>query len=434
MDTDGDGEIAVHLGHHGDTYGDGLVLFLMTHQNPGGEVIDAFVGADPSSRYAALVDGNSLLLHDFFSDQRVDLSRTVEQDRVPTLVHRGAAFDDDSEHMLYLRERDGRERVVIRGLQSASERELDMGAGRVWRAMFLGDGDYIGVAVVERDTNKNGKLDLPELRTSLAGGSCRGAVMSYSTYGYDGDTWAWQFVRTETGAREVRPVLAWDQHGILVEEPRGLVWVDRSGEQLLVPADQCEPDVQGVYAQGPAVLVGCGAAGLAQLYVFDRNGGHALGRTTKIDDEYRNKDWRAARVIPLGGDQIIDLATAKAHPRTYAGEQGFGENGLILETTRERVTRFRDLSTGAITDLLGPASGYVYGQPIGDDYVALSRTPVVLVNMRTRAVVGSLPGMPVAVRDGGLALVARSPSQHGVPSGPLQWVQAKQSPRLQKGD
>ncbi len=427
MDTDGDGEIAVHLGHHGDTYGDGLVLFLMSHKNPGGEVIDTFVSSDPSARYAAYLDSGSLLLHDFYRDEIVDLSPKVEQDHVPTLVHRGAAFDDDGEHILYLRARDGRERVVIRELHSARERELDMGTGRVWRAMFLGDGDYLGVAVVEHDTNKNGKLDLPELQTSLAGGSCRGAVMSYSTGGYEGDAWKWQFVRIDTGALETREVVAWDQSGVLVSAPRGLVWLDRSGELLLVPKDRCEPDIQGVYAQGPSVLVGCGPAGKAPLFVFDRKGGHDLGIATEIDAEYRSKDWTAARILPLNGKQIVDLGTGKVHPRTYSGEQGFGENGWILETTREGVTRFRDLSTGAITDLLGPASGYVYGHSIGH-YVALRRTPVVLIDMDARAVVGSLPAMPVAVREGGLALVTTDARGREVPQGPLRWVRPEPAP------
>jgi hypothetical protein len=103
------------------------------------------------------------------------------------LSHGGADFDDRGEHVAYIRKSPEGDRVVVRTLSSGKESTFDAGPGLIWRVMFAGSGEWLAVAVISKDTDGNTLLDYPEQITSLAGGSCRGPAMSFSTSGYEGE-------------------------------------------------------------------------------------------------------------------------------------------------------------------------------------------------------------------------------------------------------
>ncbi len=417
-DTDGDGQVMVHTGHHGELFGDRVELFLMSAEEPEGERIDALVASDPSGRFVAFVRDGRLVLRDTDEGRDVDLSESARADDNPTMPHRGAEFDAGGTRLSYLRMVGGTERLIVRELATGAERTVDTGPGRLWRASFLGDGSWVFAAVVPADTNGNGRLDLPAQQTTLAGGACRGAPASYSTYGYRGDDFERRFLRLSDGRREGREVVAFDGDALVVRDSSGaLRWVTAGGEDREVVPVACGAQVIAVFAPSRALLVACAAGGgQAPLRVYDDAGPHDLGIEVPADPHAR---WSAGRIVPVGGSHLVDLAQARLFPRAYAGEQAIVD-AIVLETVRGGVVRVRDLETGRTTDLTGGTDRYVYGEQWGR-LAAVRHDTVLLVDVPAARLLGSLPALPVAVRSDGLALVPASDDLRA-PRGPLRWL------------
>jgi hypothetical protein len=422
-DTDGNGEVAVMTGHHGELFGDDVALYLLTEDRPEGEPLERLVAHDATGKWIAFVRGGRLVARDTGAGTEIDLTSSGAQsaaDPNPTLPDRGADFDRAGAHLIYLRGVAGSERVVVLELGSGAEREIGVGAGRVWRAHFVGDGAFVAVAVVPADTNGNGQLDLPVQQTTLAGGACRGAPLSYSTYGFRGDDFEWRFVRLRDGRRESREVRAYGGDGLVVRDRGALRWVSAAGDDReLVPAS-CDPALLAVWPEGSAVLVGCRAQGTpSPLRVYDARGAHDLGAS---HDVTHDRDPMVARIVPLDAGFLIDLATPRAFPRAYAGEQAL-HGSTVLETVEGGVMRFRDLETLRITWLTDGTDRYVHGEQHGRFAAVQHGERVIVIDLETQRITGALPALPVAMRADGAALVP-SATDDRIPHGPLRWLRA----------
>jgi hypothetical protein len=421
QDTDGDGQIRIEVGHHGELFGDAAALYLFSAAHPEGEVVDRFVTAAPHGRAVAFVRNGHLLVR--HAGREIDLSAagaTSAGDGNPTLPDRDADFDAAGERVLYLRGRGRAETLVVRELASGVDREIDTGAGRVWRAEFLGDGQWLTVATVPRDTNGNGRLDLPTLRTTLAGGPCRGEPASFSTHGFDGDSFEWRYVRLRDGHRETRDVRGWAGDALVVRDASGaLHWVSASGaEREIVPAS-CAARFEGMWVEGSAVLVGCGGTEQASpLFVYDARGAHALGMSAPARDD---RSFSSTRIFAVSSSFIVDLQQARAFPRAHAGEQAF-RGSRVLETVEGGVMRFRDLETGRIRTITGPTEEYVYGREFGR-FAAIRHESVLLIDLEEERVAATMPSAPVALRhDGaGVSVLLSAGESDGVEAGPLRW-------------
>ena len=418
-DTDGNGEVAVMTGHHGELFGDAVSLYLLTEDRPEGEPLDRFVARDGSGRWIAFVRGGRLVARDTESGGEIDLTSSGAQsaaDPNPTLPDRGADFDSPGAHLIYLRGASGSERVIVRELATSRERELPVGTGRVWRAHFVGDGAFVAVAVVPADTNGNGQLDLPVQQTTLAGGACRGAPASYSTYGFQGDDFEWRFVRLRDGRRETREVVAYAGDGLVVRDRGALRWVSAAGvDRELVPAS-CDPSLLAVWAEGPAVLVGCKARGTpAPLFVYDARGAHDLAAS---HDVTHARDPMVGRIVPLDGALLIDMAAPRAFGRAYAGEQAI-HGSTVLETVEGGVMRFRDLDTLRVTWLTDSTDRYVHGEQHGLFAAVAHGDRILVIDLESQRITGALPALPIVIRDDGAALVPMGGDR--IPYGPLRW-------------
>ncbi|HEY4104437.1 MAG TPA: hypothetical protein VGM44_11120, partial [Polyangiaceae bacterium] len=141
---------------------DAVERFLLS---PGEELaIDGFLSASRDGRFAIFLQHGALVLWDSATQASLDLSALGADARLS--AESGAAvrtvdFDARSEHLLYVRQRAERTRVVIRDLNSGGERELDPGPGEVWRARFDPGGVYAILQLIHVDTNRNRKLDFP---------------------------------------------------------------------------------------------------------------------------------------------------------------------------------------------------------------------------------------------------------------------------------
>lgn len=201
-DTDGDGAIRVGIGHHGDTFGDAMRPYLVLGAGAG-IALDAFVAADRSGNHVAYVQDGKLRVHDVVRGTTLDLSAlgaNANDDANPFGAHRALSFDRDGGRLLYLRDRGANTVAVVRDVERGSEAELSFGAGLVWRAAFSREGDYVIGSVVANDTDGDGKLSLPTMRTSLSKRGCRGPVTSYSTNGMQGDAIEARYVPSGGGS------------------------------------------------------------------------------------------------------------------------------------------------------------------------------------------------------------------------------------------
>lgn len=422
QDTNGDGEIRIEVGHHGELFGDDAALFVFSAAHPEGEPIDRLVTAARHGRAIAFVRGGHLIVRGA-SGREVDLSAsgaTATSDGNAALPERDADFDASGERVIYLRGRPGSEKLVLRELASGAEREIDTGRGRLWRAEFLGDGEWITAAVVPRDSDGDGRIELPQLQTSLAGGACRGPPMSYSTGGFTGDDFEWRYLRLRDGYRETRDVRAWGGDGLVVRDASGaLRWVAADGTDREVVPASCSPRFESMWPEGSAFLVGCGGTDEASpLFVYDARGPHPLGMSERIRDD---RNFSTGRILAVSGGFIVDLQQARAFARAYAGEQAI-RGSRILETIEGGVMRFRDVETGRIREITGRTEANVYGREF-ERFAVVQHESVLLIDLEREQVVASVPAMPLALRDDGtnVSVLLTAGEQEYMPIGPLRW-------------
>lgn len=194
VDTDGDGAIEVKLGMHGDTWGDALTPFVVRRSGPG-EPIDTLVTFSDDRRWLAVLRRGRLALLDGPAGAWTELAGAdVRDDGVPLGAHRAASLGN--RRMTYFRDD---HTLVIRELASGRERAVAV-PGLLWRVEVQPGDEWAMVYSITRDTDGDGKLAWPSLRTSLSARGCRGPITSYSTGGWSGDEPTEQWLELGTGA------------------------------------------------------------------------------------------------------------------------------------------------------------------------------------------------------------------------------------------
>ena len=244
-DTDGDGEIAVHVGHHGDTYGDAFRPYVVRGAGDG-EPIDSLVGYTRDGRWLVALRGGKLSLLDAHTGTWTELAGAdVRDDGVPLGPHRAASVARAGDRMTYFRDD---ETIVVRELSTGSETVVKVPGARVWRVEVEPLGHWALVYAIRSDSDKDGKLTWPSIHTSLSDRDCRGPIASYSTGGWRGDKpdELWLELATATIAPARAPGLPAEPDA---DEPelgtflgRPILAVDRTGRRLLGPED----DLHGI--------------------------------------------------------------------------------------------------------------------------------------------------------------------------------------------
>ena len=245
-DTDGDGAIAVHVGMHGDTWGDRMRPYLVRGSGDG-EPIDEVIAATPDGRWlAAIRDGKLAVLDARAGTWTVLTSADLRDDGVPTARHRAAAVS--GELLTYFRDD---EHLIIRELPTGTERVVEVKSARLWRAEPRLAGDVALLYAITKDTDGDGKLTWPTLQTSLSRRVCRGPIMSYSTGGWQGDTPEELWVDLATGAISTVSPPTKDVPREEIElgtvDGRPVLAIDARGRKLPAPKDSG----RGEIASGP---------------------------------------------------------------------------------------------------------------------------------------------------------------------------------------
>lgn len=240
-DTDGDGEIAVHVGMHGDTYGDVMRPYVVRGAGEG-EAIESLVGYTRDGRWLVALRAGKLSLLDARSGTWSDLAGAdVRDDGVPLGPHRAASIARAGDRMTYFKDD---ETIVVRELSTGTENVVKVPGARVWRVEVEPLGHWALVYAIRTDSDKDGALTWPSVRTSLSDRDCRGPIMSYSTGGWAGDKpdELWLELATATLAPARAPGLpaepddqADPEHG--THDGRPVLAKDRTGRLLLGPAE-----------------------------------------------------------------------------------------------------------------------------------------------------------------------------------------------------
>jgi len=199
QDDDGDGQIQVLTFYHGDTGGDQLKPYLVLGSGPGTE-IDDIISADPTGRWVVVTANFCVNLVDTRSGKGVPLRGADGREGDAVLgEHRAASFSPDGKRLLYIRSNGDHSNVVIRDLDSTSERIIDPGPGFLVSAAFDGTGRWIVMDVVQSDTDGDGRVTPPRVGTTLANRRCRGRAISAGFYGATGDQPVRRFASVKGG-------------------------------------------------------------------------------------------------------------------------------------------------------------------------------------------------------------------------------------------
>jgi hypothetical protein len=236
-DTDGDGSIAVHTGYHGDTFGDDFAPYVVLG-TVDGERIESLLGFTRDGKWLIAMRGGQVSVLEAATAKWTALPKAdVRDDGVPLGPHRAASVAFEGDRMTYFRDDDT---IVIRELATGREREIDVPKVKLWRVELEPLGHWAKVYVIEKDTDKDGKLTWPSIHTSLSDRDCRGPIMSYSTGGWHGDKWEEKFLEIATGTLHDsrkgaapsmgKPLAELGQH-----DGRDILAKDAAGRLLLAP-------------------------------------------------------------------------------------------------------------------------------------------------------------------------------------------------------
>lgn len=429
QDTDKDGTIEVGIGHHGDMVGDAMTPFLVLGSGDG-EPIDDLVTSDERGDHLLYVKAGRLHLLDAATGQREDLSARgadASDDNAPFGGHRAGSIDRAGRRLLY-RKVVGKRRavVVVRDLQTGAEIELDPGPGLLHRASL--SGNWAVMQVIHKDTDGNGKLEPPVVRTSLGGRRCRGPIMSYSTWGMDGDRPELRVAPATGGPARPEPGLILPIRDLLlVREASGALVARRTDGSSAewVPA-ACKGRLLAAAPDADRVLVACAAPDprKATLAVHGPGLHHPFPDTTEVDpDDDDVQLGRLALYYTRDGHHALDLValTERALPPDHHFVASHEQRLLLGNTKGPGPLVVQDHASGDQKLLVGDVA------PHGDSLQQgpLVTAPPLLVDLAHGAVVGRLDGEPHALATDGRVLVPATPSARGqyhtTPSGPLLW-------------
>lgn len=234
-DTDGDGKIEINVGHHGDVWGDTLTPFVVRHAGDG-EPIDLVVDYQRDRWLVALRHGK-LAIFDARGGSWQELAGAdVRDDGVPLGPHRAASVARAGERMVYFRDD---QTLIVRELATGTEKVVTVPGAKLWRVEVEPLGHWAVVLAIRKDTDGDGKLSWPSVRTSLSGRGCRGPIMSYSTGGWAGDKpdelWLDLAAGAITAKRGGEPKEPLEDKALGTVDGRRVLAVDADGRKLLAP-------------------------------------------------------------------------------------------------------------------------------------------------------------------------------------------------------
>lgn len=401
-DTDGDGKIEVHTGHHGEPYGDAMAPYLVLGGGDGTR-IDAFASHSADGRWVAIVRDGKVELVDAQTGDVVELrDADAAADGRPGAPHRAAMFAGN--RLLYIRHpATGDDQLVVHDLAGHGERAIAV-PGRLWR--IDGGGDRL----VHVYTVPQGEA-FPMLQTTLGPGECLGPAMSYSTYGNRGPTPTEHWLDLDAGVEVPGDGGEVAVGATLVRAPAdGALYF---GADLIAPP-ACHVQLLAVLPAPVRAIAICGEHKRAKIVLFGKGLRQELASIDRDTDHYGELSRAlapATGVVCDGGlhcvatatNQYIDLKDGVAE---YAWDTKLY---VVHATLSSRTHEVIDVATGTRTPIRAADLRTAEGKLLVD-------RDDKLVDLSTATVVGKAPG---AMRVSAAGHVLR---RTGKGAGPLRWV------------
>jgi hypothetical protein len=401
-DTDGDGKIEIHVGHHGEVFGDQMSLYLVLGGGAG-TPIDALASRSADGRWLAIVRGGKVELVDAQTGDAFALrGADAEPDGRPGAPHRAAMFAKN--RLLYIRHVDGKDdRLVIHDPADHAEREIAV-AGRIWR--IDGGADRIArVYTVPRDQA------FPKLQTTLDAGECIGSPMSYSTYGNRGPKPTERWIDLDTGKELAADGAEAAVDATLVRAPAdGALYLDT--DQIAPPS--CKPQLLAVMPQPVRVIAICGQKKQAKIVLAGKGLYQELASINRDTDHYSGLgDSPAPAPGVVCGSGLHCVATASNKYVDLKGgvtEHAWGSKLYVVHATMSsRKHEIIDTTTGARAPIKTADRRLAEGRFLVDyDHN--------LVDLDAVRVLGKVP---TALRVSARGRVLKAAAED---TGPLRWI------------
>ncbi|MEJ7603204.1 MAG: hypothetical protein WKG01_35280 [Kofleriaceae bacterium] len=341
-DTDGDGAIAVHTGHHGEMFGDTMAQYLVLGGGEG-TPIDSLVSVSADSRWLAIVRGENLELVDTTTGALFALADAdLESDHRPGAPHRAAMFAGN--RLLFIRHRAQTDALVIHDPATHQEREIEI-TDRLWR---IASAD--GLAHIFTVAQGGG---FPQLRTSLAAGECLGPPMSYSTGGQQGATPTERWIDLDQGTEVAVDGLVASIGTTRVRTPASGA-LDLDSDEIAPPA--CKAQVLALVPSPPRVIAICGVKKQAKVLLLGKGLRVELAAIDRDKDHYGDHTdalGPATGVVCDAGLHCVTTATSqRIDLKGGVAQHAYGNKLYVVHaTTSKRTFEILDVVTGTRTPI-----------------------------------------------------------------------------------
>lgn len=397
-DTDGNGKVEIHVGHHGEVFGDRMDLYLVLGGG-NGTPIEALPGHSADGRWLAIVRDKKVELVDGQSGDVFALrGADAESDGRPGAPHRAAMFAKD--RLLYIRKTAGDDVLVVHDPATHAEREIPV-PGRLWRIDY-GPDRLAHVYVVPRGQG------FPQLQTTLDAGECIGPPMSYSTYGNRGPRPTEHWLDLDTGKEIAADGGQVAVGATLVRTPAdGALYF--GADQIAPPS--CRPQLLAVMPQPVRAIAVCGEKKQAKVVLLGKGLRKELASIDREQDRYSDLEGPSSDVVVCGSSQHC-VATATSQPVDLQGgvaEHAWGSKLYVVHDSTKRKHEIIDVGTGARTPVSAGTVRMAQGRFVLDGASHV-------VDLETAKVLGKVAGaMRLSANGRGLVAAAED-------TGPLRWV------------
>jgi hypothetical protein len=425
-DSDGDGRIATVVGDVGELRGDDLESYLVLGVGLG-DHISELASFDPSGRFVVVVRDRRALLVDSKTRKTTELTDAdVRSDGAPFRAHRAFSFDGAGMLLAYVRRSNGRPRVLVRQLLTGREREVDPGAGELWRIELSADGRWVTLQMIIDDTNRNGRLEWPVPEVSRNRWRCQGPVPHYDAWLGHGDALQAKIASATGGPARLVPGLAVTLgEALVLRDAQGRLLLEDGGQLSELANDKCGARVFHSDAERSRLLIACVGAtspgGRPELELVSKGSRHKLGvRIAPFVHDRRPEAPR--RLLPVYSGRDTMLIDLERHNVTLL------QPGDIVVDTHDTLALVQRASELVVVDAAqGGAASKLPGkvQPHGQRLSAggVAVVEPIVVHVPSARVLGSVVGRPLAVAPDGRVLIAQGAqaTSTSLAVGPLVW-------------
>lgn len=418
-----DGELGVNFEARSGVSSQPLERYLIA---PGEELaIDALLTSDRLGRFAVVLRHGVVVLWDSLSRTSADLSElgvdpglSLESFANPRLL----AFDNTSEHLLYVKRAAQATRLVVRTLSDGYERELDAGPGIIWRASFDPSGLFVIVQMRNEGASPGARLEQQRL-VSRAPRPCSGEAARFHAYAEPRFAFETLLIPVSGGTKQRAPGLIMTlASGRVRRDESGALLLEHGDKQRLLEPSACKGRLVHADASRELFIIGCMQkkhTGRVNLELVTGTERKPLGiELAQVDLDRELADSPRLLALYPGAETVLFDADRQEVVSMQAGDRVVMTRASRALLRRQNSLLIYDADTRSEQALPFAVDKY----PVLLVAPPFAFVSPLLVNLDTSAVVGVSEQRPLALsNDGRLLLADVEPNGLQLARGPLCW-------------